>query len=158
MALTKGSNSYVTVAEADAYFADRLDTAAWDDTTPEQKGMALVTATMVLDELEWTGVAISVDQSLAFPRNGSYFDPKFGVCILLDEELPKRIEIATYELAYHLLNNDGLLDDTGLVESLQVGPVNLTKVQAAQRIPAVVKRQINPLLRNRGANSWWRAN
>lgn len=159
MALTKGSNSYVTVAEADAYFETRLDVAAWEDLTDEnQKAKALVTASMILDELEWTGVAISVDQSLAFPRNGSYFDPKLGMCILLDSNVPDRVIVATYELAYHLLNNDGLLDDTGTVEDLQVGPVNLSKVRSAQKIPSFVKRHINPLLLNRGANTWWRRN
>ena len=158
MAATKGVNSYVDVAEADAYFNDRLDAAAWsDEQNEDQKSRALVTATRMLDDLKWSGVAVSVDQSLAFPRNGCYFDPRVGSHIDMNPT-PKRLEVATCELAYHLLNNDGLLDDTGSVESLQVGPVNLQNVTAAQKIPSTVRRHINPLLINRGANSWWRAN
>ena len=37
MALTKGANSYATVAEADVYFADRLDVAAWTAADETQK-------------------------------------------------------------------------------------------------------------------------
>jgi hypothetical protein len=157
MALTKGTNSYVTVAEADAYFEDRLDAAAWDEATEAQKPQALVTATRILDDLKWTGVAVSVDQSLAFPRSGCYFDPRVGSSVEMSPT-PKRIEVATCELAYHLLNNDGLLDDTGSVDSLSAGPINLNNIVGAQKIPDFVRRHINPLLVNRGARSWWRAN
>jgi hypothetical protein len=156
MALTKGDNSYVTVAEADAYFNDRLDVAAWSEETDElQKARALITATSILDNLEWTGAAVSVDQSLAFPRSGCYFDPRAGAHLKMSP-VPKRIEVATFELAYHLLNNDGLLDDTGSVESLQVGPISLKSIESANKIPSSAKRQINPLLLNGGARTWYR--
>jgi len=158
MALNKGVNSYVDVAEADVYFNDRLDAAAWsDESDSTQKEKALITATHMLNDLEWSGVAVSVDQSLAFPRNGCYFDPRLGVHTSMNPN-PKRIEVATFELAYHLLNNDGLLDNTGRVQDLEVGPVKLTRVSSPDKIPQTVKRQINPMLVNRGANSWWRAN
>jgi len=156
MALVKGENSYVDVAEADAYFDDRLDAAAWtDETDPLQKARALITATSMLDNLEWSGVAVSVDQTLAFPRNGSYFDPRLGSNANMDP-VPKRVEVATFELAYHLLNNDGLLDDTGLVNEIDAGPINLKDIIPANTIPQTVKRQINPLLNNSGAKTWYR--
>lgn len=158
MALTKGLNAYATVEEADAYFVERLDTAAWTEATPEQKSAALVTATSVLDDQIWTGTAISELQALAFPRAGSYFDPRLGMSVMLDSNVPVRITKAVVELAHHLLNNDGLLDDTGTVTGLGVGSINLTNVMKASLIPANVKRLINPLLQNAGASSWWRAN
>jgi hypothetical protein len=158
MALTKNLNSYVTVIEADSYFENRLDVAAWLSATETQKSQALVTATSVLDELDWIGFAISELQSLAFPRSGSYFDPKYGITIEFDSSVPNRVVVATYELAYHFLNNDGLLDDAGKVSDLKVANISLSKIRSPNRIPSTVRRQITPLLYNSGANSWWRAN
>jgi len=158
MALSKNVNSYVTVAEADSYFLDRLDVAAWTNATDTEKAQALVTATAMLDDMNWTGFAVSDAQYLAFPRSGSYFDPRVGLEVLLTEAIPTRISTATYELAYHLLNNDGLLDDTGSVEALNIGSISLQKVKSASRVPAVVKRLIKPLLTNNGVSTWWRAN
>lgn len=159
MALVKNTNSYATVAEADTYFNDRLDVAAWTNANATQKAQALVTATRLLDTLHWTGVAVSETQPLAFPRSGMYFDPRLGMDIELnDSSVPTRVIQATFELAYHLLNNDGLLDDTGTVQNLNVGSINLTKVLAPNKFPGNVKRLTKPLQINQGANLWWRVN
>ena len=158
MAVLKGVNSYVTVAEADAYFADRINVSAWTDATPTLKGQALVTATQILDDQRWIGTAISEDQDLAFPRSGEYFDPRLGSSVYISEETPKRILTATYELALHLLLNSSLLEDTGGVTSLNVGPIQLTSITKASLLSKSVKTAITPLLVNAGSNSWWRSN
>lgn len=158
MALSKGTNSFVTVAEANSYFENRLDVAAWTEASDTVKAQALVTATSVLNDQNWIGTAISDSQQLAFPRSGSYFDPRLGYEVSLGNEVPNRIIDATYEMAYHLLNNDGVLDDTGSVTDLQVGQIRLNIKSSASTIPPSVKRLINPLLVNAGANMWWRAN
>jgi hypothetical protein len=158
MAIAKGTNSYATLEEAIAYFADRLDVAAWTDANATQQAQALVTATSILDDQHWMGTAISEAQPLAFPRCGSYFDPRLGVNITVDNATPDRITRATFELAHHLLGNDGLLDDTGQVLDLQVGSVNLTKIVKPNLIPANVRRLIKPLLTNAGSSAWWRNN
>lgn len=158
MALQKGVNSYVTVDEADTYFADRLDVAAWTGASEEQKPQALVTATKMLDDLDWTGYVVSESQPLAFPRSGDYFDPRTGTTISLNSSVPMRVQNATMELAYHLLNNDGLLDDTGTVESISIGGINITNIRQANKLPGVVERLVKPLLVNAGSNMWWRAN
>jgi hypothetical protein len=159
MALVKGTNAYATVAEAGVYFADRLDIAAWVAASDGDKALALVTGTSILDDQPWTGTAISESQPLAFPRSGSYFDPRLGTNVVLSEGVvPNRIVIANIEMAHHLLNNDGLLDDTGRVVDLSVGSIKLTAMSPPNLIPANVKRLIKPLLINSGANGWWRAN
>lgn len=158
MALAKGTNSYVTVAEADTYFEDRLDVAAWTSANATQKAQALVTATSVLDSENWVGIAISDSQPLAFPRVGTYFDPRLGYITDLPVTVPVKIEDATCELAYHLLNNDGLLDDTGSVSDLQVGTISLHIKNSAGLVPPFVKKMIRPLLENGGSRMWWRAN
>jgi len=158
MSLVKGTNSYATVAEADAYFVDRLDVAAWSGASAEAKGQALVTATSSLDEMSWEGVAVASDQPLAFPRIGSYYDPKAGITVSMPSGTPTRVLNATYELAYHLLNNDGLLDDQGSVTDLSVGSISLSIKSAPSKVPATVSSMVSPLLINNGATLWWRAN
>jgi len=158
MALLKGTNSYVTLAEANTYFENRLNVAAWTEASDLEKSQALVTATSVLNDEKWIGTAISDSQSLAFPRTGTYFDPRLGHDVSLADSVPGRVIDATYELAYHLLNNEDVLDDTGTVTTVQVGQISLNIDTSASTIPPSVKRLIRPLLINAGSNVWWRAN
>lgn len=160
MALSKGTNSFASVEEFDSYFADRLDVAAATDPSVRStmKAQALITATDILNEQSWAGVAIDVEQPLAFPRSGTYFDPRAGMVVAFNNDIPKRANTACIELAYHLLNNDGLLDDTGNIGEIKAGSISLTGVKPASLIPTKVYNLIQPMLVNRGASSWWRAN
>jgi hypothetical protein len=157
MALVKGTNSYVDVAEADLYFADRLDVTTWTNETALRKSQALITATSTLDELLWVGSAVSETQPLAFPRNGKYFNPKTNINTEIAGVIPSSILVATFELAYHLLNNANLRDDVGSVINLAVSGISLSVIRAPSRVPTSVKRIIKPLLLN-NTNTWWRAN
>jgi hypothetical protein len=157
MVITKGVNSYVSLAEAIDYFESRLDSDAWTSTTEERQESALMTATSILDDLAWNSVAIG--DLLHFPAEGSYFDPRLGREITLDPLIvPARIIQATYEMAYHLLSNSELVVDSGRVLTLAAGSTNISGIQGAALIPAFVKRIVRPLLANGGSNSWWRAN
>ena len=159
MALTKGVNSYATVEEASAYFADRLDVDAWTSATAEMQAQALVTATQSLDDMTWTGVVVSASQPLAWPRYGSYRDPKLGMLVNLSgDSVPDRIVKATYELAYHLLNNDGLMDSTGSVKELTVGPITLKGLTETSKASVPVRNLTTCLLKGGGQKLWWRAN
>lgn len=158
MALSKGTNSYVTVEEATAYFADRIDAAAWTDASDSQKAQALVTATSLLDQLIWLGVATDSGQPLAFPRIGEYLDPRLGFAVAFKSPTPDRIIKATYELAYHLLNNDGLLDETGRVDTLQVAGISLRNIRSTPKVPSVVRGLISCMLIGGGSRQVWRAN
>jgi hypothetical protein len=158
MALVKGTNSYVTVIEADAYFASRIDAAAYDIAPEEDKIRALVTATLMLDNYEYTGRAIDPAQLLAFPRIGSYFDTTLGMSVQFTSEIPIRITKATCELAYHLLNNDGILDNTGDVDTLKIGTIELRHIKAPSKALPLILNLIRPLRINSGSSLWWRAN
>jgi hypothetical protein len=159
MALVKGVNSYADMTEANTYFENKLDVAAWTDAPEIQKNQALCTATSLLDEFEWIGIAANATQSLAFPRkDAEYFDPKIGMPVVLSSTVPLRIIVATFELAYHLLNNDGLLDDAGRVKNLGIGDISLNAIIPPSKFPKRVRVSLAPLLRNNGKNSWWRAN
>jgi hypothetical protein len=168
MALTKGVNSYVSTSEADSYFEDRLDVAAWIIAGDEMKEQALVTATRLLDQKRWHGSSVSADQALAFPRVGSFMDHARGlriaftssyVFVATDEtetSLKRDIRLvreATYELAYHLMNNEGLLDATGTITDIKVGPIQLKEIKDPSGVPSAVSRGITPMVRN-SSRSW----
>jgi hypothetical protein len=158
MALVKGTNSYVDLYDADEYFDTRVDVAAWSSSSELMKTQALVTSAQLLDNMSWLGVAVSDTQTMAFPREGWYFEPKIGKWIEL-AGIPKRLKDSQLELAYHLINNDGLLDDTGSVKSIQVDTLVLTDVKPPKRLPSIVYDMLRPLLESAtNRNMWWRAN
>lgn len=158
MAVTKGTNSYLTLEEANAYFEGKLDNSMWANANPTRKEQALITATRVLDERSWIGTAISTTQKLAFPRVLEYFDTKLGRLVFEDgSAIPNRIENATAELAYHLLNNENLLDESSSVSSISVAGIGLSGIREVAKIPSVVADLIRPLQAN-GTYAWWRAN
>lgn len=158
MGVLKDVNSYVSLAEANVYFEDRLDVSAWTDADEDLQAKALVTARMVLDQQGYTGTVHDEDQPLAFPRLGRYHDPRLGTVVQLGVKVPKRILDAQCEQAHHLLNNDGLLDDSGKVSNLAIGPIQLDNIQDPSVLPSIVKRLIQPLLKNGGSRLVWRAN
>jgi hypothetical protein len=160
MALVKDVNSYADITEANTYFENKLDVAAWIDASDIQKTQALCTATSILDELEWIGVATNLTQPLAFPRkNAEYFDPKVGLPVpLVETVIPTRVVTAVLELAYHLLNNDGLMDDAGRVKSLEIGDIRLASIIVPNKMSKTVRVMVAPLLRGGGKNTWWRSN
>jgi len=160
MALVKDTNSYVTRASADTYFEDRLDASAWNDATDAIKDQALITATQLLDNQQFTGYMVASDQALAFPRVGEYFDPRVGAIVIFESDVvPDRIITANYEMSLHLLNNSGLMDDTGTVRSLVVGDIELEYIKNPSKIPNIVTQFIQPLLvQASSGNMWFRAN
>lgn len=64
------ANSYVSVAEADAFHVSNFHTAtAWAALTADQKAAAVITATRILDQQWiWNGGKASTTQALQWPR------------------------------------------------------------------------------------------
>lgn len=158
MALAKGTNSYVTVGEADSYFADRLDASAWSAADSTLKSKALVTSAAILEDCKWVGTALDEAQDMAFPRSGYYFDPRLGTSMEIGNLVPDRITKANMELANYLLNNSGLTLQSGKILNIKVGDIELNNIVSPSLIPSTVKRIIRPLLENAGSSPWWRAN
>lgn len=167
MALSRTSASFVTLAEAEAYFESRLDVAAWKEASEEEKQAALTTAMNVLSSMTWPGVILNDSQILPFPREGWYYEPFVGRQVSLSSQHPiRRLKSAQFEIAYHLLNNDGILDSTGTVKSLTVGSISLTDIRESSSMPNVAYDMLRPLLSSasgggnngRAGGMWWRAN
>lgn len=158
MALVKGTNSYVEVSEADAYFGDRVNSSLWTNADNSTKEAALITATRLLDNQKWISSSMSANQSLAFPRYGFYYDTRYGYDVSMESATPQILLDAIYELALHLITNPDTLEDSGNVRELSVGSVHLGFITGASKMPSSVTSKIGPLLLNGGRNSWWRAN
>jgi hypothetical protein len=165
MAITIGENTFVDLPAANLYFATRIDTDAWDTAVDNDKEKALMTASMLLNDFPYIGVAVSDSQALTWPRSGAvYLDPAMGRLITISEaEYPKRLVRATCELAMHILLNENLMDNTEQTfESIKVGSIQLSDSASDFKpvpvIPSIIKKIIRPLLNSKGSTSWWRAN
>lgn len=169
MALVLNTNSYVTTAEAEAYFETRIDSSEWFDASSDVQEQALVTATQLIDNRPWIGVAVSSSQALAWPRKEAiYYDPRMGQDITIAENaVPPQVKFAVYEQALHLLQNEDLIaQKTQTFESISVGSISLSDsnndVTKTSITPSVILKPLRPLIKRgqSGAlgSSWWRAN
>lgn len=72
--LAVGTNSYVTLAEAETYVSSerlpnmRPTSVNWDELTDAQKNRALIMAAQRFEEVKWAGKKVEVDQAMAWPR------------------------------------------------------------------------------------------
>lgn len=68
VAVTVGTNSYITLADATTYFKDRLYAAEWTNASADDKARALIMATKRIDSLVLRGIKSVNTQTLQFPR------------------------------------------------------------------------------------------
>lgn len=88
--LVVGINSYISIADADEYFAARLRSDAWHGATEDEKAQALITATKQIDRIAFRGTKKSSSQVLAFPRYPNI-------------EVPQRVKDAVCEEGFAIL-------------------------------------------------------
>jgi hypothetical protein len=135
------SNSYVTLTEANDYFADRLNTAQWDAATSETKEKALITATRRIDEEQFFGYKVSTTQALKWPRYNVRDED--GFFFLPSDSIPERVKQAVFVTARELLRAD-FLDENYLdnLQSISAGNTKLVQFspRSAGRLPADAMR------------------
>ncbi|MGN6136085.1 MAG: hypothetical protein ACTHOU_16480 [Aureliella sp.] len=132
--MTIDSSIYGSLSEAQAYFDDRLHEVAWSAASVADRRKSLVQATRIIDTLSYKGNKAAVyqlleaneaatdaeireaeaSQATQFPRGS-------------DTEVPEAIRIASYEIAYALL--DGV-DPQLELEALGVSSAGLESVRA----------------------------
>lgn len=112
MALTippsASANSYVTEAAAAAYFATRpaaLVAAEWTAANTAAREAALIAATQILEQEDWTGYKVHnlADNALAWPRHS--VENRDGQ-LYPSDSVPAPIQYATAELAALILAGD----------------------------------------------------
>ena len=111
------ANAYANVADGDAYHAGHLYASAWTAASADNKAVALVMASRLIDaEYQFGGVKSVDSQALQWPRYrcpDPDRDATLGVGLLLTSEnwvpenlVPKPVVLATCELARELLIAD----------------------------------------------------
>jgi hypothetical protein len=121
------STAYATLAEANAYFSERLHSIVWDNSSPEDQTKALLAATHAIDNLNFKGYKHPVDSLLSGVLDISEVNPAAIRTAEVSQELefprgsdtvvPDQIKRACYEIAFALL--DGVEPDVEL-ENLAV--------------------------------------
>lgn len=102
------ANSYVTTAEADAYFATRMGADAWAEADDPEA--ALITATERLEQESYRGQRATDTQALKFPRSKVVID---GV-ELDDTTVPLAVKKACCEAAIALLEDEDVFSGSDL--------------------------------------------
>lgn len=95
------ANSYITLAEAQAYADGDIDAVEWYAASTDQRTRALITATRNLDLVGFVGTRSTTTQALAWPRK----DFKTTEKTYADDEIPAEIKTATWELAKSLVKD-----------------------------------------------------
>ena len=93
------ANSYITIAEAQAYADSDIDASQWDTAIVDQRTRALITATRNLDLVGYVGTRTTTTQALAWPRKDFTTTEK----TYSDTEIPAEIKLAQWELTKALL-------------------------------------------------------
>ena len=106
------ANAYADVADADAYHAGHLYASAWTAATADQKAVALVMASRLIDaEYQFNGTRAMVGQALQWPR-AMCPGPDDSVMLPADA-VPKAVVQATCEMARAMLVEDRTANPLG---------------------------------------------
>jgi len=99
------ANAYANVADGDAYHAGHLYASAWTGATADQKAVALVMASRLIDaEYQFSGTRAVASQALQWPREDCP-DPDAGDMVA-ETMVPKAVVEAACELARELIIAD----------------------------------------------------
>lgn len=131
------ANSYVTVAEADAYFDIMFGKDLWIDADPYDKDGLVVLASKTLDQyMIWFGERATSEQSMEWPRIDV---PYVGI--------PQRLKEACFELAFHILTNGGISFTNQNVDAVKIGPISVDFSAGAidSGIPNFIERMLSSL-------------
>lgn len=133
--IVANANSYVTVADANAYFALTNNTV-WDALDPsDQKGPFLIQAVRFMQQRyrkRWAGYRTSSTQLLDWPR-ASVSKPDVGIGYAAYpsyygiHEIPQEVKDAQCELALRMSNGDLNPDiaPEDMARSIKVGPIEI---------------------------------
>ena len=140
------ANSYVSVADADAYIALRLNSSEWTAADTATKQAALVTATSMLDEMfAWRGEPATTTQALHWPATDAT-DCAGGE--INDATIPAAVKNATCEQALYLLKFDATQTPTAIMQGLKSASVgSISSEFDSAMIPAKAQSRVTSILR-----------
>lgn len=105
MAVTVGTDTYLSVADADTYWSNR-NNSTWDGASTAEKEKALREATQYIDgAYQFIGVITSSSQLLAWPRAGAVIlRGNMAGAVFDSDEYPPQVKNACAELALECLS------------------------------------------------------
>lgn len=133
--LTVGTNSYVTIAEADDYLGGEVGGERWSKLEEAQKERFLITAARKIDALQLRGAKADSSQTMSFPRL-----PDFGTDIVKQAQI-----LEAFALTDSAALQRAALQEQG-VSSVNVGNASESYIECAQR--KLLSVQANQLLRS----------
>jgi len=110
------SNSYVSLAEAEAYFSDRMHSSAWYDLSTSDREKLLITSSSMLDwYVSWKGTKATQDQAMDWPRVGVITSDG----PIPSDVIPAQVKVAVYELSLSSAKKDRSADGSldGILEA-----------------------------------------
>lgn len=149
------ANSYATVATADTYFTERLQTGNWTGASEDDKERALIMATRRIDTLRFEGTKSTAGAALKWPRQDAFDDDGEEYA---SNAIPELVKQAAYEEALRILNDDADSTDTlGLTgleqfDAVKVGPIEVEVNQTYQsgELSDTARRLLRPVMRSAG--------
>lgn len=147
------SNSYATLAEAEAYLGAKIVNPDWNGLANEDKNGLLISAARQLDLLYYQGSVVTETQALQWPRYGMVDRHGWSV---LSTEIPTDLKSAQIELAYSLALGNYLLEpDTSATEfsRVAIGDLDVTYRDVpvtATSLPKVINKYLAPFLASTG--------
>lgn len=129
--------TYVTLQEAEEYFAARIYSEAWADAPEQKKQRVLQTASLRIDTLPFKGKKLDPAQEMAFPRD-------------FMQGIPTRLKYAVCEEALSLLEQE-TDPDKGLI-SVSIGDASesyseaIAKQRIKDRVCPTAKSLLMPYL------------
>ncbi len=135
-------NCYITLQEAEDIANSRLYSDKFSCANPDNKVIALIQASELLDSLLWKGSKTSQSQLKSFPRTALY--DLDGV--LVEQQIPNWLKRANFEVAINILttnpNTEGLVSlklDTLQVSKQSVSTKNWYTTSVKQLVSQFVK-------------------
>lgn len=161
-------NKYISVAQADTRYANRLPTYirvvednefvpfdVWADSETAEKEQALKDATRWIDSFEYDGHKLSEEQDNEFPRKGQ-------------TQVPEQVNIATLDLAIHLLQRyHSLKNEPAHVAFMRQSNINVYtmdvmesrergEIQEEKTVYAVIRPYLKLWMKGRYSLTRWR--
>lgn len=125
-----GANTYASVADADAYWADRASTT-WAAATDDEKAASLIQSTVYLNGLAWFGRKVA-PRKMAWPR----IDVEIDGYVVGDDEIPEEVVDATCYMAGEIIGGaDPLAATDRALTKLTAGAVSMEWDAASSQAP-----------------------
>lgn len=149
MSLVVGTNSYVSVADADTYLDESVRAQeSWPFVDERDKERALVSAARQLERVRWAGTKAVDTRAMEWPRSG--VTDKYGD-ELADDAVPQVVKDAQVELALEISLASDLETQTSTADNTKrvkagEAEIEFFKPTSGARFPAVVQELLVGLM------------